>query len=79
MSFVLCVVVFETESCYFTLAGVELTMQTRLASSFQRSAYFSLQSAGTKSVYHHPSYCGIFKSCQVLMFLKYYSRLARRN
>lgn len=50
-----CLVLRWGFTMYIALAGLKLSVSTRLASNSQSYAYFCfcLPSAGTKSVYHH--------------------------
>lgn len=45
--------IFETGSHSVAMAGLELTLWSRLAFSLQRSACLGLQRPGIKGVYHH--------------------------
>jgi hypothetical protein len=44
---------FEIGAHYIVLAGLELSMKTRLASNPQRSTCFCLLRAGIEGVHHH--------------------------
>lgn len=50
---------FETGSLYVALAGLQVSMQTRLASNSEKYAWlclFCLPSTGIKVMFHHTSF-----------------------